>query len=142
MPARLIGRDAAQVPPQEAELHQVDAVDLHVAARDVAELQFHFGRVARLDRGHLGQVDRLAEEVGDRLLGVGKAVFHAAILADGVGRLAQAMMDLAEDVDRLPLVRAFHFAAGGLVDAFRIGHLAGTSPGPPCAGPWRIRSSR
>ena len=34
------------------------------------------------------------------------------------------MVDLAEDVDRLPLVAAFLLAAGGRVDPLRLGHLA------------------
>ncbi len=87
-------------------------------------LQFHFGLVARLDRGDLRQLDRLPQEIGDRFLGVGEAVFHEAILADRRRRLAQPVMDLAEDVDRLPLVRAFDLAAAGLVDVFPLGHLA------------------
>ena len=73
---------------------------------------------------HFRQRDRLAEEIADRLLRVGDAVLHAAVLADGVGPLAQALVDLAEDVDRPVLVGAFHLAAGCLVDALGLGHLA------------------
>ena len=117
-------RDAAQAPLQEAELHQVDAIDLQVAGGDVSEFQLHLGRLARLEGDDLGQFDRLVEEVGDRLLGVDELVFDTAIFADRVGGSAQAVIDLAEDVNGLPLVAAGLLTARVGIDPRGLGHLA------------------
>jgi hypothetical protein len=46
-------RDAQQIALQQAELHQVDAVDLDLRGRDVAELQLDLGLLVWLDRGDL-----------------------------------------------------------------------------------------
>ena len=43
-------RDAQQVPLQQAELHQVDAVDLDLGRGDVAELQLHLAPARRAER--------------------------------------------------------------------------------------------
>ena len=117
-------RDAPQAPLQETELHQVDAVDLHVAGGEIAELQFHHHGFSRLEGGCLGQFDRFAEEVVDGSPGVAESVFDAAVFAHRVGGLAQAVVNLSQDEDRPPLVGAFLGPSRLRVGDLGLGHLA------------------
>ena len=123
-PGQVDLRQVAQGLARFAELHQVDAIDLHVARGDVAEAQLDFRRRAGLERRAVWQPDPLADEIGDRRFRVGDAVLHAAVFAYGLGPLAKALVDLAEDVDRPVLVGAIDHAARLLVEMLGLGHLA------------------
>ncbi len=113
--------DAAQVALQQAEFQQVDAVDFHIRAGHVAELERHFGDQPRPHRRHLGQVDGFSQEEINGFAGVGELVLDPVVLGDRFRRFPETVEHLSHDVDRLELIGGGQLDAGGRVFTLEIG---------------------